>query len=451
MRAGAPTREAVGGGRCTTGSPHCPPGLHRDGRRQQQLGGRRIARARAAARCMAGDPHLHLTLPAIWFQLTQDSPGYHTAGVSIPGTPVVADRPQPAHLVEPHRRAEPADLLLRGEGGLGASRSSTSGTAAGRSTRTVSYDIPVLGGADRAPHREVQRARAGHQRARPDHLGVVGGQHPVAGPRRAAAHRPGQQLPAVPRRAARLVLAHAQLRLRGRPGQHRPHLGRATTRRSRTGQPWLPMPGTGEYDVTGTIPYDEIPQVYNPPGGVVWSANQRQVTADYPYYIGTASNFFDPGYRANEIHRVLERRTGKLTRGRHDGAADRHARLPRVARSCRCSSARWPSDSSPATTRPRSTSCRAGTTGWTRTPPPRRSGGSSGSRTSRRRSTRGGNRTRSRSTAPRRNSTLNDMLGQDLEAWTLRDQTNPAFTLGRICAERRRRDAGSVRRRQSCR
>src|SRR5262249_42901439 len=71
------------------------------------------------------------------------------------------------------------------------------------------------------------------------------------------------------------------------------------------GQPWLPMPGTGEFDVTGTIPFDQIPQGYNPAAGYIWSANQRQVTPAYPYYIGTASNFFDPGYRANEIHRVL--------------------------------------------------------------------------------------------------------------------------------------------------
>jgi penicillin amidase len=71
------------------------------------------------------------------------------------------------------------------------------------------------------------------------------------------------------------------------------------------------MPGTGEFDVAGTIPYDDIPQAYDPPAGFIWSANQRQVTADYPYYIGTASNFFDPGYRANEIKRVLSQ-PGKL-------------------------------------------------------------------------------------------------------------------------------------------
>jgi len=72
------------------------------------------------------------------------------------------------------------------------------------------------------------------------------------------------------------------------------------------------MPGTGESDVTGTIPYDDIPQAYDPPGNIIWSANQRQVTSSYPYYIGTGSNFFDPGYRANEIHRVLSQ-PGKLS------------------------------------------------------------------------------------------------------------------------------------------
>lgn len=49
------------------------------------------------------------------------------------------------------------------------------------------------------------------------------------------------------------------------------------------GQPWLLLPGTGEYDVTGTIPFDDIPQVYNPQSGIVWSANQWQVTPAYPY------------------------------------------------------------------------------------------------------------------------------------------------------------------------
>src|SRR5256885_15800408 len=47
------------------------------------------SRSASGGALMAGDPHLHLTLPAIWFQVALDSPGYHVAGVTIPGAPTV--------------------------------------------------------------------------------------------------------------------------------------------------------------------------------------------------------------------------------------------------------------------------------------------------------------------------------------------------------------------------
>ena len=65
------------------------------------------------------------------------------------------------------------------------------------------------------------------------------------------------------------------------------------------------MPGTGADDVAGVIPYAAVPQVYDPPGHVVATANQRPVGASYPYYIGTSANFFDPGYRAGQIYASL--------------------------------------------------------------------------------------------------------------------------------------------------
>ena len=65
------------------------------------------------------------------------------------------------------------------------------------------------------------------------------------------------------------------------------------------------MPGTGACDVTGVIPYAAVPQVYDPPSHVVATANQRPVTAAYPYYIGTSADFFDPGYRAATIYAAL--------------------------------------------------------------------------------------------------------------------------------------------------
>jgi penicillin G amidase len=78
-------------------------------------------------------------------------------------------------------------------------------------------------------------------------------------------------------------------------------------------QPWLPMSGTGGCDVTGVIPYAAEPQAYDPPGHVLATANQRPVTAAYPWYIGTSANFFDPGYRAATIYAALRGRSAPLT------------------------------------------------------------------------------------------------------------------------------------------
>src|SRR5262249_40693878 len=75
------------------------------------------------------------------------------------------------------------------------------------------------------------------------------------------------------------------------------------------GTPWLPMPGTGAEDVVGVIPYAAVPQSYDPPGHVIATANQRPVTAAYPYYIGTTANFFDPGYRASTEYSFLDHRS----------------------------------------------------------------------------------------------------------------------------------------------
>jgi penicillin amidase len=261
------------------------------------------SRTTSGGALMAGDPHLHLTLPAIWFQLTLDSPSYHTSGVSVPGTPLVlighnqhiswsltdAQNQQTLFYLEKEDAAHPGMYFWKG---------------AWTKYTTANYDIPVLDGST-------------------EHLAVKYSVHgPVISERGLtttvwwAGNIPTHDLDVLLRigqaadftqfrdalrdwhsSAHNFVYADDQGNIGMISAGYYPQVA--------TGQPWLPMPGTGEYDVTGTIPYDDIPQVYDPPNGVVWSANQRQVAGDYPYYIGTASNFFDPGYRANEINRVL--------------------------------------------------------------------------------------------------------------------------------------------------
>jgi penicillin G amidase len=270
------------------------------------------AKSSSGGALLGGDPHLHLTLPAIWFQLSMDAPGYHTSGVSIPGTPgVLIGHNQ--HIAWSLTDSQNQQTFFYEEQEDAAHPNQYFWNGAWHQYKTVSYDIPVLGGAT-------------------DHLTVKLSVHgPVITDRGIttsvwwAGNLPSQDFSVLLRMGQarnfqefrdalsqwyspthNFVYADDQGNIGLISAGYFPLISAANA------EPWLPMPGTGEYDVTGTIPYDNIPQIYNPPAGFIWSANQRQVTADYPYYIGTASNFFDPGYRAEEIRRTLSQ-PGKLS------------------------------------------------------------------------------------------------------------------------------------------
>ncbi len=69
------------------------------------------------------------------------------------------------------------------------------------------------------------------------------------------------------------------------------------------GQGLLPSPGwTGEYEWTGYIPFDELPQAFNPEQHFIVTANNRVVDDSYPYYI---TNEWLNGYRARRIRDLL--------------------------------------------------------------------------------------------------------------------------------------------------
>src|SRR3954451_20236308 len=69
--------------------------------------------------------------------------------------------------------------------------------------------------------------------------------------------------------------------------------------RRRGGCPDLPKPGwTGEYEWDGYVPYEELPEIDNPRGGVLVTANNRIAPDDYPHHI--TSEYMD-GYRAARI------------------------------------------------------------------------------------------------------------------------------------------------------
>ncbi|MBI2367516.1 MAG: penicillin acylase family protein [Deltaproteobacteria bacterium] len=75
----------------------------------------------------------------------------------------------------------------------------------------------------------------------------------------------------------------------------------------------LPLSGWEESDDwQGFIPFDELPRISNPPDGVIATANNKIVDASYPYYL---SCFFEPPHRVRRIQELL---AAKQTHSLHD-------------------------------------------------------------------------------------------------------------------------------------
>lgn len=68
------------------------------------------------------------------------------------------------------------------------------------------------------------------------------------------------------------------------------------------GNPRGILPGTGQYNWKGFIPVSQLPHLYDPARGFVFSANQITVSSNYPYYIGWD---YESGYRADQIYTML--------------------------------------------------------------------------------------------------------------------------------------------------
>jgi penicillin G amidase len=65
----------------------------------------------------------------------------------------------------------------------------------------------------------------------------------------------------------------------------------------------LPVPGDGRYEWEGFLPFAELPQRHNPPGGVIVTANNNVLPPGYPHALAYE---WAPPYRADRIRGVLD-------------------------------------------------------------------------------------------------------------------------------------------------
>jgi penicillin amidase len=71
-----------------------------------------------------------------------------------------------------------------------------------------------------------------------------------------------------------------------------------------SGDGTLPVNGAdGKHDWTGYLDFDKLPSLYNPPSGIIATANSRITPAGYPYQLAT--QWFPP-YRTERIYKVLK-------------------------------------------------------------------------------------------------------------------------------------------------
>ena len=81
----------------------------------------------------------------------------------------------------------------------------------------------------------------------------------------------------------------------------------------------LPVPGwSDEYAWTGWVPWNEIPSLYNPPEGLIVTANHKAVADDYPYFL--SYEWAHPS-RALSILRELEGRANLTLKDMQEGQA----------------------------------------------------------------------------------------------------------------------------------
>jgi penicillin G amidase len=68
------------------------------------------------------------------------------------------------------------------------------------------------------------------------------------------------------------------------------------------GDGWMPAPGwSGDYEWTGFIPFDDLPQALDPPSGRFVSANNKIVPDSYPYFLGRGWDLPNRAQRINEL------------------------------------------------------------------------------------------------------------------------------------------------------
>ncbi|MCS6848537.1 MAG: penicillin acylase family protein [Anaerolineae bacterium] len=276
------------------------------------------ARTTTGRPILANDPHLGIQMPSIWYinglhcRVVNDACPYDVVGVTFPGVPGVV-LGHNARIAWGVTNAEPdtQDLFIERPNPANPDAFEFEGKF---EPARIREERIVVAGRDEPVVIRVRETR--HGPILNDVLDELEEREPLA--LRWAALRPGQLFKAV------LMINRAQnweqfreaLRYWDTPAQNFVYAdvdgnigyqlpGNIPIRKNGNGR--APVPGwTGEHEWVGSIPFDELPSVFNPPEGYIVTANNAIVDARrYPHLITTD---WDYGYRAKRIEQMIQAR-----------------------------------------------------------------------------------------------------------------------------------------------
>ncbi len=256
---------------------------------------------------IAGDPHLPPSMPGIWYEIELRSGGRFVRGASLPGMPgIYMGQNNDVAWTITNVMGDVQDLFIeRIEG----DRYLFEGEW--RPLETRAEEIPVKGRAEpeRLTVRETHHGPIVNEALRADEAEPLAlawtalrESTAFAGAGRMLDVTSGAELVAA---VADHTAPSSNMVWADRGGSIGYKLiGRLPLRRGNC--PDLPKPGwDGEFEWEGTIPYEELPELVDPPSGFIVTANNRIVGDEYPHHI--TSEWLD-GFRARRIEEMLGER-----------------------------------------------------------------------------------------------------------------------------------------------
>jgi penicillin G amidase len=291
-----------------------PPYPHLTGSNDWVVAGKRTASGKPL---LANDPHRALTLPSLRYVSHLVAPGWNVIGAGEPHLPGVAaghneriafgftvvGMDQQDVYVE---SIAPCSAAIRARGKL-PDDARCARTSGGERPLVVGTEtIAVKGEAPRTVRLEwtehgpiVAEDRA---RGRAFALRFVGTEPGTAGYLAQLAVDRARDWPSFLAAAARWKLPSENLVYADVDGNIGWVAAGLMPRRSWSGL--LPVPGDGRFEWQGFLPFADLPHLYNPPAGVIVTANDDIRPPLYPHAL---SYEFAPPYRARRIREVLAR------------------------------------------------------------------------------------------------------------------------------------------------